>query len=1113
MVGPGTIGLRICLLVVALVAVSGWTIASDSITHTLQFKHLTAEDGLSHSWVRAILQDRQGYMWIGTYAGLNRYDGYNFKVYNREKDKSQSLPNDTINCLFEDTRGQLWIGHGRGLSLYRATTDDFLNFSGEAHRERGAIFLEGLGTAVRSIAQEPSGELWLASDAGLTLFDPATRKIKKYAHDPENSYSLSSDDVRCVVRDSSGNLWLALSQGLNRLDPHTQQFTRYPRTGLPTDDLIQLAIDRYQNLWIGTAQGVCRLDLSRADRPEFECFKELPGVPHSLASDYARVIFADREGYIWIGTENGGLDRFDYDTGSFVHHRNDPNNPKSLNNDSVYSLCQDRTGALWIGTFAGGVNISRRNGDAILHFASIPGNPNSLSYNSITDFFEDEEGYVWICTDGGGLNRFDPRNRSFQRWTSRNSRLTRDAVLDVYQDGAQLLVGTWAGGMNVFDPRSNTFRAITTRNSSLPSDSIFEINKDHRGRLILGTHQRGLVVYDPASDKSQYYLPQGVGQADGLQLHRAADGDFLLGTESGLMVFRPSDDSVVSYRHNPGVPCSIAGDKVYSIIEMSDGTFLIGTDEGLDRFDKRSGQFEQVSADLPGREVRSMAKDADGQIWIGTNRGLCRYSPETGQVKVYSRGEGTLGNDYNRCASLTARDGAVYLGGLHNGFNVIYPRRMTENTMVPPVRITDFRIANRSVIPGPGSPLERPIDLTRQITLSYLQSSFSFELAALDYANPERNRYAFRLEGFDDWNEAGTQRSAIYTNVDPGTYIFRARASNGDGYWNEEGTSVVVQINPPVWGTGWFRMLTATLAVGVVLLIVRNSRKRRRVLELINQQLNEEIIHARIAEDKLREARDHLEQKVEERTVELTERANQLRILAGELTLTEQRERRRLAKLLHDHLQQLLVGAKFRIVSLGHSAGPSVRQAAREVEELLNESIEASRSLTAELSPPVLSEGGLTAGLEWLAQWMNQKHGLCVRLIAEEQVSPAAEDIAVLLFESVRELLFNVVKHARVNSVTVSLERVEEQTVRITVADQGAGFEQGSWQSARESGAFGLFSIRERLDLIGGRLEIDSRPGKGARLTLLAPLGHGGNGAKPAEQVPDPETAGSRLTA
>jgi len=1088
MAGPGTIGSRIGLRAASLIVFGGLALAAGSPGVPLQFRHLTAEDGLSHSWVRAILQDNQGYIWLGTAAGLNRYDGYSFRVYRHERGKFNTLLNGSINCLLQDSEGRLWIGHEAGLSLYRPLTDDFVNFSSSASAEPGVVVIRGLGTTIRCIVQDSSGGLWLASDAGLSLFHPDTHRLDTYRHDPRNTNSLGSNDVRFIVRDGNGDLWLTVGNGLNRFDRATGQITRYSFTGVHSTDLTQLAVDRFNYLWIGTDDGVCRFDLNQPGESVEECFRHDSRDAATLASDFARVLFADREGQIWIGTENGGLDRFDYETNTFVHCKTDPSNPSSLNNDSVYSLFEDRTGILWVGTFAGGANLSRRNQDAILHFRALPGIANSLSYNSITDFLEDKQGYIWICTDGGGLNRFDPRTRQFQQWTSRNSGLTRDAVLDVFEDDGKLLIGTWAGGLNILDRATGTIRATTTRNSSIPSNSIFEIAKDRRGRLLLGTYQRGLVVFDPLNETWTSYVPDQnpFRDANALLLQEDSEGDFFVGTESGLMIFDPDYDSVHTYHHSDSDLASISGERIYAVLEVGGGIYYVGTDQGLDRFDKKSGVFTYVNAALPGSEIRSMAKDKQGEMWIGTNLGLCRYNPVTGQVKYYTKGDGTLGNDYNRCAYLASSDGAIYLGGMNNGFNVIYPNRITENIIPPRVVITDFKIANRSVVAGDDSPLKVPIGLAREIQLSHSQSSFSFQLAALDFSNPDRNRYAFKLEGFDrEWNEAGSLRVATYTNISPGKYVFRARAANSDGYWSEQATSVVLQINPPIWGTAWFRLLVVAFGVSAILSVVLSARRRRRALESINKQLNAEIFHARKAEEGLRQARDEMEQKVLERTAELTERANQLRTLAGELTLAEQRERRHLAKLLHDHLQQLLVGAKFRVAVLNKATDPAVKQAAEEINALLTESIEASRSLTAELSPPILHEGGLAAGLEWLARWMHQKHGLLVGLTAPEDLSPAAEDVSVLLFESVRELLFNVVKHAKARSASVRLERLEGQMLKITVRDHGKGFEPRQ-KFAREG--FGLFSIRERLSLVGGRLEIQSNPGHGTQVTLIAPL-------------------------
>ena len=271
---------------------------------------------------------------------------------------------------------------------------------------------------------------------------------------------------------------------------------------------------------------------------------------------------------------------------------------------------------------------------------------------------------------------------------------------------------------------------MNSRNSGLPSNSIFAIKKDYRGRLLLGTFQRGLVVFDPVKNNSEIVRAgqnSPLGNANGLFLYTDREGDVFVGTESGLMIFRPSDDSIVSFRHDEGVPTSIAGNRVYGVAEAGDGSFFVATDQGLDRFYKTAGVFKRTNAALPGPEVRSIAKDRTGDLWIGTNRGLCRYHPANGQVKYYSRGDGALGTDYNRCAALTTRAGVIYLGGLNNGFNVIYPDRITENKVPPALAITDFKIANQSVKPAGNSPLKQAITVAREMTLSYLQSSFSFE--------------------------------------------------------------------------------------------------------------------------------------------------------------------------------------------------------------------------------------------------------------------------------------------------------------------------------------------------------------------------------------------------
>jgi methyl-accepting chemotaxis protein/ligand-binding sensor domain-containing protein len=896
----------------------------------LQFRHLTAEDGLSRSLVRALLQDSRGFMWLGTSNGLDRYDGYRFKTYQTRADDPHSLINSNITCLYEDSEKRLWVGTEGGLSLYRRDTDDFISFADPSAGSRSAARVSGLGPAVRSIVEGDAGELWIGADAGLVRFSAETGRSAVIAHDPNNPDSLSSSEVRFVVRDAGGRLWVATVSGLNRFDPRSGKAVRYRHdasnpASLLSDNLTQLAVDGRNYLWVGSTEGVCRLNLASSQAPVFERFPALAGL-------VAFCLYSDRDGRIWIGLENGGLCRYDYETGTFGRYRSDPNDASSLNNESINCIHQDRTGDIWVGTFSGGVNITRKNADAIVHFKTVPGAVNSLSYNSVTDFLEDRQGFIWVCTDGGGVDRFDPRTSGFTHFTTKNSGLNRDAVLDVYEDRqGNLWIGTWDGGLNLYDRQRNTFRYFTKRTSRLPNDNVFAIHEDDRGRLILATNPDGLVIFSATSGECK-----GLGGArNATVVFKDSDGDFLIGSESGLLVLNARTDTVVVYRHDDADPATIAGDRVQSIESAGAGAFFVATEQGLDRFEKGTGRFTPVKAEFPTNEVSSLIKDTSGRIWAGTAKGLYRFDPATGRAKAFSKADGTLGNEFNRDAVLMARNGAIYLGGVNNGFNIVYPDRISENTTIPPVVLTDFRLGNKSAGLGGDSPLQKQISELKELRLSYQQSSFAFEFAALDFSAPGQNQYAYRLEGFDtEWNSVGAQRTAVYTNLSPGDYVFRVRGSNNDGHWNNEGASIAVQIAPPFWAEAWFRLLAGALIVGAVLAVTRSARRRRKVLVAMNRKLSEEIDHARRAEGGRAALMDQM------RLQEHYLNSNILRMLAeiekfsdGDLTIRLQAERQ-------DELGNLIKGL--------NEAVAAVRSVLLEVAGLVVVAAEAGRTLSVD---------------------------------------------------------------------------------------------------------------------------------------------------------------------
>jgi len=898
---------------------------------SLRFRHLTAEDGLSKSLVKALLQDSRGFMWLGTGKGLNRYDGYTFRVYEKTRGNPNSLVNNTVTCLYEDAQKRLWIGTEGGLSLYRPGTDDFVSFADSSLAEPGATTVSGLGPVIQGITGDKSGRLWICTEGGLVRFDPKQRESKIFAHDPNNSESLSSNQTRFAVFDKSNRLWVSTTNGLNRFDPNSGRSVRFLHNpsklgSLISNNLTQLAIDSRNNLWIGSGEGVCRLNLDR-EESGFESMRALAGL-------VAFCLYADRAGEIWVGIENGGLCHYNYETGAFDRYRSDPNDPSSLNNESINCIHQDRSGDIWTGTFAGGGNITRKNGDAILHYNKVPGNSNSLSYNSVTDFFEDRAGFIWVCTDGGGVDRFEPGTGNFTHFNTRNSGLDRDAVLEVFEDSkGNLWIGTWDGGLNLYDRERNTFRYFTRQNAGLPTNNIFAIDEDSKGRLVLATNPTGLVVFNPATgEATRVSCPPGAPAQNATVIAKNPAGLFLIGTESGLIVFDPRTDKAVTYKHEDNVPGSISGDHIQAIEYMDDGTFLVASDQGLDRFNKDTGSFTQVQTSLPANSISSLARDKQGLLWVGTGKGLYRLDPASGQVRSYSKADGILGNEFNRGAAITTRAGAIYVGGVNNGFNIINPDRIEENKVIPTVVLTDFRIGNKSIKAGADSVLQQQISEAREIRLTYLQSSFAFEFAALDFSAPERNQYAYQLEGFDsDWNMVGPLRTAVYTNLDPGDYVFRVKGSNNDGYWNQEGTSVAIHISPPFWATWWFRLLAALMVTGVVLFITLSARRRRQGLEEMNRKLSEEMAATKRAE----EARRRLTDEKERNHAYLS--ASVRRILAeiekfanGDLTICLQAERQ-------DEIGSLINGL--------NKAVANIRTMLVEVTRLIDTTAEAAGNL------------------------------------------------------------------------------------------------------------------------------------------------------------------------
>ena len=800
--------------------------------HALQFRQLTPNNGLSSSQIQTMVQDPHGFIWFGTRKGLNRYDGISFTVYRHRVNDSTSIADGRVDASLRDSKGTLWFGTSVGLSRYDPARDAFVNFD----------VVRGEGILVNGIA-EAQGALWVGTERGLYRFDRATGKATPFRPD-----IFAGLDVMSIYEDGAKHLWIGTrTTGARELDAHGALVRDWsmPPSALPGKDVRVFLDDGKGTVWIGMLDaGLARLDRRTG---ALTYFRHHADDAQSLSVDAVHALMADGDRGMWVGTENGGLDYLDFATRRFAHNRFDSASPSGLSNNSIWSMLRDQSGMLWFGTFAGGVNIARPNGDAIRRYRSMAGDPTSLSFNSVMGFWEDESRTMWIATDGGGLNRFDPVTEKFVRYTTQTSNLNSDAVLDVTEDKAGALwIATWDGGISRFEPRTGHFAPYTTANSGLAENRTFSVHVDRGGQIWIGTYTKGLQRLDPGTGKfTTYHVAEGEGSEIGV-ITEMSDGTLLLGTSRrGLVAFDPKTGRSKRYRAGPN---GISSNQVQAIREAEPGVAWIGTGSGLDRVDLVTGTIQRLTeADgLPAGGVAGIESDAAHQLWLSGDRGITRYDPLAKTAKNYTVSDGLQGNEFNAGASARTRDGILYFGG-SAGFNHLDPTHISENHHVPPVALTGFQLFNAPVIiGGKDSPLKTSITEAEELVLRHDRSVFTLEFAALDFTAPNKNQYAYKLEGLDtDWNFVGARRSASYTNLPPGHYVFRVKASNNDGVWNPVGASLAITVTPPVWATWWFRTLVGLAVLAMVMAIVRGAQRRHRALRAMNEQLGRAAEHDR----------------------------------------------------------------------------------------------------------------------------------------------------------------------------------------------------------------------------------------------------------------------------
>jgi ligand-binding sensor domain-containing protein/signal transduction histidine kinase len=833
----GIMSIKIIVILILFLILPLFNFAQD-----IRFEHLTTNEGLSHSWVSCIYQDNQGFMWFGTFDGLNKFDGYDFIVYQHDVNNPNTLPSNVIRSICEDHSGNLWIATMEGLCFYDRRKDIFINYN-----KGNGYDLENLN--IWNIFYDSRRLLWIGTNhVGLYQYDPSKNQQVYFPYNENDITSLSHSNVRQVFEDSKGHLWIATNNGLNIFNHETNTFTRIIHDEKNNQSIIGNTIsaiteDSEGNLWFACyGYGLSTIHVDDIHTKSFINYQHNPKISSSLASNLVLSLYPDKNDGLWIGTENGGLDLLKKGETTFMHFKYDQNDPNSLNNNSIYTIYKDNAGDIWIGTYAGGVNIIKHKKQAFKHFKNLPGKPHSLSSNAVWKFHEDMGGNIWIATDGG-LNKYSPKTGYFECYNSTNSNLNSDALLTVYIDSENdVWIGTWAGGISRFSRETKLFETFTSENSNLSNNNVFDIGEDEEGNLWLATH-RGLNKYNKRKKTFIYYSVRNSTIPNNFLEVLLVDhkNHILIGSSDGFLIFNPETETFNSYTSDPKNNSYISNNFITSIFNDGDSIVWIGTIDGLNRLNRKTDQITRYfkSDGLISNLIFAIEKDDEDCLWISANDGISRFNLKTEQFKNFTKDDGLQGKTFIKKSSYIAKNGIIYFGG-DNGFNQLDPKEVIENKAIPPIVITDFQIFNKPVKVGVDhSPLNEHISFTKELTLSYKQSVFSFKYAALNYISSSKNQYAYMLEGFNpDWNYVGTGRVATYTNINPGKYMFRVKGSNNDGYWNKKGTAVKIIITPPFWGTWWFRLIIILL---VVLVIVIGHKIRTARILAYNRELEQHV--------------------------------------------------------------------------------------------------------------------------------------------------------------------------------------------------------------------------------------------------------------------------------
>jgi ligand-binding sensor domain-containing protein/signal transduction histidine kinase/DNA-binding response OmpR family regulator len=1050
-------------------------------TTPIHFTSIAPKDGLLSNTVNAIIKDSQGIMWFATDDGLNKFDGTNFTVYRNREGDTTSLRSNEVLALFEDKAGNLWIGtSGGGLSLYNRRKDNFTHFPANTH-------IDGFSRngVIRSICSDYLGKIWIAQYDGLYVLEPVSKKIVKLNLGADTTIYKGKTTLFCVFEDSKHRMWVGTDHGLfvYRRDSKSFKQLTHDETdtnSLGNDKVKTIAEDSNGHIWVGTTDGLNRV---QSDSAGFSIYRYACRLSHNEIN----CITADPEGYLWIGTSQG-LNKLNPLTKAVDVFVPELGKPNSLTGKYIKSVYIDNHGIYWFGTFRGGVNKYDKNLNLFNLKLSNAVNENSNGPTIVSAFAETRNANIFVGTDGGGLYEFNRKTEQLRQINIplKDKTTSAPSILTLCMaHNNKLFIGTYAMGVIILNPATGNIEHVQKGPglNDLNSNDIFCLKEDSKGAIWIGTNGDGVNVmvnnkvtlkYTPRPvAANEVYLPlNGYIRA----IEEDKDGNIWIGSHgAGLAIYHPATRTWTVYtKDNSQLP----SDKVQSILCDSQGRIWIGTYVGLILFDKATKQFIPFSEKdgLQNTTIYQVVEDLQGRIWLSTNTGISSFDLKTKSFRNFNSQHGVQNNNFVHGSGIRLSDGELFFGGVL-GFNYFDPAKLTINRNDPAVLLTDLKISNKSVIAGNESPIKEHISVANEIRLDYKQN-FALGFVALNYTNPKQNQYAYKLEEFDkDWNYTGTVNTASYTNLDPGEYIFRVKASNNDGIWSTHETTIKVFVKPPFWRTT-FAYIFYVLAIAGLLLYsrYRGITKLRKKFAL--EQERQEV--KRIQE------LDRLKLKF-------------------------------LTNLSHDFRTpiSLIVGPVDQLIREESTEGKldklqMIRRNARRLLNLVNQLLDFRKMEERELKLQSSKGDFISFVKEVTESFRDMSERKNINFTFESDITKL---YALFDHDKMERILFNLLSNAfkftlAGGAISVVVQKKEKQTypdnqwVSIKVTDTGIGipkeeqhkiferFIQNNSAAAvlNQGTGIGLSITKEFVKMHGGTIEVESEPGKGCVFTIHIPF-------------------------